>query len=453
MPAPTVRKLANGLTIMTIERHDLPFVTLRCVVKAGAEADPSGAPGTAQLVSALLNQGTASRSAYQIADFIDRAGGTIDTGADWDGSYVELSVLSDQTERAFDLLADMIRRPSFEPAEVERKRKQTLSALAVAYQDPGYVADTAFDNLALAGTPYGHPQDGTREAVARLTTAELRAFHARYYRPENSILAAVGDVTPEQTLALAKKSFGDWQPSAAPAGNSDSSQTDITTPEVPIIAIEKPDAVQTEIRVGSRGVPRDSKDYVALTVANQVLGGPAANRLFSSLRTKRGLTYGASSDLECYRTAGSWEAKTFTRTSETIATLKVILTELDDIHDHAITAAELQTAKSYLVGHLALQFESSDSVAEHVLDLMVNGLPLDYWNRFPHEVNALTTDDVRAAVRRSLNPEHPVIVLVGNIGQFRKELRKLGAARVIPISSLDFGSISLERGKGTADKP
>ena len=132
VPAPAVQKLPNGLTIMTIERHDLPFVTLRCVVKAGAEADPPDAPGTAQLVSSLLNQGTSSRSAHQIAEIIDRAGGTIDTGADWDGSYVELSVLSDQTASAYDLLADMIRRPAFAAAEVERKRKQTLSALAVA---------------------------------------------------------------------------------------------------------------------------------------------------------------------------------------------------------------------------------------------------------------------------------------------------------------------------------
>jgi zinc protease len=453
MPAPSVRKLANGLLIVTIERHDLPFLTVRWVVKAGAEADPASAPGTAQLVSALLNQGTANRSAIQIATAIDRAGGTIDTGADWDASFVELSVLSDQTESAFDLLADMIRRPAFASAEVERKRRQTLSALEVAYQDPGYVADTAFDALTLAGTAYGHPQDGTKDSVKRLTAADLRAFHARYYQPENSILAAVGDITPDQALALAQRFFGDWPRSLEREGKSASAQTETATPGLRIIAIEKPDAVQTEIRVGTRGIPRDSKDYVALTVANQVLGGPAANRLFSSLRTRRGLTYGASSELECYRTAGSWEAKTFTRTAETLTTLKVILSEIHDLHDQAITENELRTAKSYLIGHLALQFESSDSVAEHVLDLMVHGLPLDYWNRFPAEVNALSVEDVQAAIRRTLNPDHPLIVLVGEVGEFMKDLKKLGPARVIPLSAVDFGSISLERGKGTADKP
>ncbi len=451
MPMPSVRSLANGLRVVTIERHDLPFVTLRCVVKAGAEADPAQTAGTAQLVSALLNQGTSSRSAEKIAEAIDRAGGTIDTGADWDTSYAELSMLSDHTETAFDLLADMIRRPAFAPEEVERKRRQTLSALEVAYQDPGYVADTTFDDLTFAGTSYGHPQDGTRESVERLTADDLRAFHARYYRPENSILAAVGDITPEQALALAQRFFGDWPRAAVGEGNSSHPVSEATG--LRIVAVEKPDAVQTEIRVGSSGIRRDSKDYIALTVANQVLGGPAANRLFSALRTRRGLTYGASSELDCYRTAGSWETKTFTRTPETLKALKVILNELHDLYDHPITENELQTAKSYLIGHLALQFESSDSVAEQVLDLMVHGLPLDYWNRFPDEVSALTIEDVQAAIRRTLDPGRPVIVLVGNVGEFMKDLKKLGPARVIPISALDFGSVSLERGRGTADKP
>jgi zinc protease len=453
MPAPSVRTLANGLTVVTIERHDLPLVTLRWVVRAGAEADPADAPGTAQLVSALINQGTGSRSADQIAELIDSAGGTIDTGADWDTSYVELSVLSDHTDHALGLLADMIRRSSFDPAEVERKRRQILSALEVAYQDPGYVADTAFDDLSFAGTAYGHPQDGTMESVRRLTAADLRAFHSRYYRPENSILAAVGDLTPDAAFELARRYFGDWPRSADREAKPGSPPAKVAPQNLRIVAIEKPDAVQTEIRVGTSGIRRDSADYVALTVANQVLGGPAANRLFSALRTKRGLTYGASSDLECYRTAGSWETKTFTRTAETFKTLEVILREMRDLHDQTITESELRAAKSYLVGHLALQFESSDSVARHVLDLMVHGLPLDYWNKFPAEVNALTVEDVQAAIRRTLDPDRPVIVLVGNVGGFTKDLKKLGPARVIPLPTLDFGSVSLEREKGTGDKP
>jgi zinc protease len=449
LTAPSVRTLANGLTLIMIERHDLPLVTLRMVVKAGAESDPPHAPGTAQLVTALLNQGTARRSAEQIAQAIDRAGGTVDTGADWDSSYASLSVLSDHTEIAFDLLSDMALHPAFALAEIERKRRQTLSALEVAYQDPGYLADTTFDDLAMSGTSYGHPQDGTLESVRGLTRDDLLAFHARYYRPANSILAAVGDITPEEALALARKFFGDWKGETA----GDLPPTRSAAAPLRIVAIDKPDAVQTEIRVGDEGIRRSSDDYYALTVANQILGGPAANRLFSALRTRRGLTYGASSQLNCYESAGDWEVKTFTRTPETFKTLKVILDQRRDLYDHFITDTELQTAKSYLVGHLALEFESSDSVAEKVLGLMVEGLPLDYWNRFPQKIDALTVQDVQAAVRRHLDLEQPVIVLVGNVSEFKKDLKKLGAARIIPIARVDFGSASLERAGGAADKP
>jgi zinc protease len=450
LPTPSVQKLPNGLTLVVVERHSLPLATLRLVVKSGAESDPANAMGAAQMVTSLLNQGTARRSALEIAAAIDAAGGEIDTGAEWDDSYAELSVLGDHTEAAFDLLADMTRNPAFAPAELERKRRQTLSALEVAYQDPGYLADTAFRQLALEGTPYGHPQDGTTASVRRLTRDDLLAFHAQYYRPGNSILAAVGDITPEEALRLAGKFFGDWKGDASANTNQRGA---IANEKTRIIAIDKPDAVQTEIRVGNYGIRRNSQDYVALTVANQILGGPAANRLFSALRTERGLTYGASSELNCYRTAGTWEAKTSTRTPETIKALKVILSEMQTLREHSITPTELSIAKSYLVGHQALEFESSRSVAEHVVDLMVYGLPLDDVNQFPDRVRALTSSDVAEAIQRHLETDHLAIVLVGNIAGFKKQLKKLGRTQIIPAERIDFGAARMENSSGAADKP
>jgi zinc protease len=454
LPAPAVRTLPNGLRVVVIARHDLPLLTLRMVVLAGAESDPPDAPGTAQMVTALLNQGTAHRTAEQIATAIDRAGGSIDTGAGWDSSYATLSVLSDYSPTAFDLLSDMLMRSSFTPAELARKRRQTISALKIAYQDPGYLADTAFEDLAFSGTSYGHPQDGTLESVQGLDSANLRAFHSRYYRPGNSILAAVGDITPDQAFALAQKFFGAWEGKTANDVRSEAAApAPLASDSTRIIAIDKPDAVQTEIRVGDQGISRASDDYYALTVANQILGGPAANRLFTALRTRRGLAYGVSSELNCYRAAGSWETKTSTRTSETFKVLKVILNERRQLYRHAITDTELKVAKSYLVGHLALEFESSDSVAEKVLDLMVHGLPLDYWDEFPARIRSLTVSDVQPAIRRHMEPERPVVVLVGNVGEFKEDLKKLGAARIIPIASVDFGSANLERPLKPADKP
>jgi len=182
-----------------------------------------------------------------------------------------------------------------------------------------------------------------------------------------------------------------------------------------------------------------------LTVANQILGGPASNRLFKALRGQKGLTYGASSDLICHRSSGTWLVKTFTRTPETAKTLQMALEEMDRLRDHPITVQELETAQSYLQGHLALEFESVEGIATEVLDLMVYNLPLDYWNRFPAKIQALSRDDVLSATRRYLDPDRGVIVLVGNAAGFANDLRKRGPVRIIPLASVDLASASLER--------
>jgi len=450
LPAPALRVLPNGLRVVVLERHTLPVLTLRLVVEAGAEADPPALPGVAQLVSEVLTEGTTTRSARQIAESIDSIGGLVDSGADWDSSFVTLTVLNDQEQLAFDLLADMAAHPAFASSEVERKRKQTLSGLEVVRDDPTYLADTAFRRMIFAGTAYSHPEDGTLETVRRSTPEDLRAFHVRYYRPSNAILAVVGDIATNAAFEQAEKYFGPW----AEAPQSEGAPQTLPAAESRwVVAIDKPDAVQTEIRIGNPGTPRASPDYFALSVANQILGGPASNRLFRALRTRQGLTYGASSDLLCYRTLGAWVAKTFTRTPETMKSVHVSLEQMKGLRDHPISNSELDAAQGYLIGHLALEFETSDGIASQVLDLMTHNLPLDYWNRYPDKIQALTADEVWEATKRYLDPDHNVVVLVGNVAGFRKDLKKLGKVQVIPLADVDFGSPDFARAGKGAGKP
>jgi zinc protease len=451
LPTPAVHILPNGLRVVAIERHSLPVVALRMVVKAGAEADPPELPGAAQFVAGLLDEGTTGRSAQEIAQAIDQVGGTIQTAAEWDSSFVELSVLTDHSDLAFDLVSDMIIRPAFAPAEVERGRKQTLSALELMHEDPAYLADAVFSRVELSGTPYGHPADGTPESIRRLSARDLRDFHARYYLPSNAILAVVGDISADDAFRLAEKFFGNWQGSAQ---SDPPARRSVPSPPVSsvsrdssrrVVVIDMPDAVQTEIRIGNSGIPRDSPDYYALTVANQILGGPATNRLFKALRSQHGLTYGASSDLVCHETAGSWEAKTSTRTPETLKSVQLVLEQMKRLRDHPIADWELDATRSYLNGHMALEFETSQGIAAQVLDLLIHDLPLDYWNRFPERVRDLTAQDVWNTARGRLDPDRAVIVMVGNLAGFRKELKKLGPVRIIPVGRMDLASADLER--------
>jgi zinc protease len=439
------------MSVAVIERHALPVINLRLIVRAGAEADPRALPGTAQLVAALLDQGTARRSAQDIAREIDQVGGTIDTGAEWDNSYVGLGVFTDQTDLAFDLLADMTIHPAFAPAEIERQRQQALSALSVAKDDPAYVADAVFERLVFAGTPYDHPPDGVPQSVGKITAADVRSFYSRNYRPENSLLIVIGDISADEGFRLASKYFSTWNvnqtPFPAPPGAIETPPHGSPPPATKrqIVVIDKPDAVQTEIRIGNRGVSRSSPDYVALTVANQILGGPATNRLYKALRTEHGLTYSASSELDCYRILGSWASKTFTRTSETIKSVRLALDQMKRLRDHAISNAELETAQTYLTGHLALEVESPDGIAAQTSNLMIYNLPLDYWNLFPEELRTLRSEEVLSATRRYMDPDRNIIVLVGNASAFADDLKKLGDTRVIPISSLDLGSADMRR--------
>ncbi len=440
LPAPALRVLPNGLKVVAVERHMFPLVTVRLVVKSGAESDPAALPGTAMLVSALLTEGTSTRNASQISEAIDSVGGSVDSGAGWDESHLSLSVLNDHEELAFNLVSDMAMHCTFDPAEVERKRRQTLSGLEVVRDDADYVADAAVRRLAFLGTAYGHPEDGTVASVKRIAPEDLRAFYNRYYQPSNSVLAIVGDINTSEAFERAEKHFGAWtnrEPIEAPAASPG-------TGSHRILAIDKPDAVQTEIRIGNLGVSRTSPDYLAMSIADQILGGPSENRLFKALRSHQGLTYGASSELPSYQTAGMWLAKTFTRTAETMKSLHLALDQIKRMHDHPITADELQTAQGYLIGHLALDFESSEDVAAHTLELLVYNLPLDYWNRFPEKLRALTADEVWNASGQRLAPDNDIIVLVGNLSGFEKDLKKLGPVEFIPLAQVDFGSDKLQ---------
>jgi zinc protease len=451
IPAPAIQTLPNGLQVVVVERHTLPLITLRLVVKAGAERDPGRLPGTAGLVNSLLTEGTTRRTSRQLAEAIDSVGGLVDNGVGWDSSFLSLSVLSDQADLAFDLISDMGEHPAFQPAEIERQRKQILSSLEVAHDDPAYVADTVFQKLIFEGTPYSHPEDGTLECVRHISAEDLRRFHARYYQPANCILAVVGDITASEALARASRFFSTWENVTASAPLPDAVPTPRGARRV-IVAIDKPDAVQTEIRIGNLGVARNSPDYLALSVANEILGGPSENRLFKALRSRQGLTYGASSVLVCHRNLGAWVTKTSTRTPETLKSARIALGQLQSLREHEISRQELETAQSYLVGHLALEFETSQNVASQVLDLIENGLPLDYWNRYPEKIQALTASDIWHATERYLDPDRNVIVFVGNVSYFKKNLKKLGPVQVIPLNQMDLGSPNLSRARGEAGK-
>jgi zinc protease len=442
-PPYAVRMLANGLQVITISHHEQPAVSVRMVVRAGSVQDPSGKAGVAALTASLLDQGTISRSAQQIADQIDFIGGALATGSGSDLSFVNVVVMKDSFGLAMDLLSDVVRNPAFSLEEIERQKQQTLSTLQVSAEDPDYVASTLFDRLAYGFHPYGLPNSGTPQTLAAITRDDLRAYHRRNFVPNNTILAIVGDVTSDEGFAAAEKVFGAWP-------RADMEAVSVAEPPPPtrrIVIVDKPDAVQTEIRVGQITIPRKHPDYLAFDLAMKILGGEGANRLHRVLRSERGLTYGAEANAESHKRAGDFLAETDTRTETTGEALRLMVDEIAKLPRDRVSTRELADAQAYLAGSFPLTIETPDDIATQVLNVVFYELPIEEIGTFPERVQKVTPDDIQRAARAYVKPDRLSIVLVGNASAFVPQIQRVGFTDfdVIPIDELDIMSGTLRR--------
>ncbi len=438
------RTLPNGLHVIVIEHREQPIVSLRLLVRAGAEQDPPDRPGLASLTAALLDQGTKTRTALQIAETIESIGGQISTGSAWHYSFAAISVLKPGVDTAFEILADIVRNPIFAEEEIERQRQQLLSGLRVQANDPSYLASTAIERVIFGGHPYGHPPEGTLDSIPRLTRADLIAFHQAMYHPNNAILAIAGDISAAEAFAKAERYFGDW-----PKGEVRAAVISSPAPTHgrKLLVIDKPDAVQTEIRLGKVGIARRDPDYFALQVLNAILASGSGSRLWDVLRRERGLTYGVSSRLEARQQPGSLTVSTFTRTEKTAETLQLVLGELERIAREPVTEGELQKAKNFLAGVFQLRLETPESLATIVLDAVNYGFDYAYLNTYRDRILSVTAEQVQEVARKHYRPDDLAIVLVGNASAFEKEIAQLGPVERIPYTEVDFTRPDLKREK------
>jgi len=446
-PPYEIRKLANGLQVVLVSHHEQPAVSVRMLIRAGAAQDPKGKMGLAMLTASVLDQGAGARTAEQIADSIDFVGGILGTGAGTDLTYVNAVVMKDSLPLALQLMGDVVRRPTFAAEEVERQRQQALSGLKVAAEDPDNVASQVIDRLIYGFHPYGLPGNGTTQSLASLTRDDIVAYHRQFFVPNNALLAIVGDVSADEAMKGVEAALADWKPQDVPAFQP----IDPPAPTRRVIVIDKPDAVQTEIRVGQLGIARRHTDYLAMDQAVKILGGEGANRLQQVLRSQRGLTYGASADLDTYKSAGGIVAETDTRSDATAEVLRVTVDEFYKLQRERVYEGELEGAQAYLAGNFPLTIETPDAIATQVLNQLFYELPLEELQTFPERVRSVTPEDVQRVARSYLRPDRLAVVLVGNADAFVKDLRGVGFGEFerIPITQVDLLSGDLRRAGST----
>src|SRR5437762_374571 len=442
-PPYEVQTLPNGLQVVVVLHHEQPLVDFRLLVGAGAAADPKDKLGLAHLEAALLDQGTMTKSAQELADSIDFIGGSMSAGAGTDLTFVHVVVMKDSFETGMRMLSDIARHPGFAQAEIDRQRQQMLSGLRVSLEDPEYVANSVFDRLVYGFHPYGLPETGTPETIGSITRADLSAVHDRYFVPNNAILAIVGDITADEAISTAKKVFGDWDRRELPPQKF----IDPPDPTRRVVVVNKADAVQTEVRVGHLGIPRKHPDYMAVDLAIRILGGEGSNRLHQVLRTQRGLTYGAQANMYTLKDSGDFEAETNTRSEATGEVLRLIVDEFWRLQRERVNEVELADAKAYMTGSFPLTIETPESIAMQVVNLLFYGLPLEPLQNFRERVNAVSVDDIQRVARAFLRPDRLSVVLVGNAKAFASQLAGVGFGQyeTVELADLDLTAANFKR--------
>ena len=436
--------LPNGLQVIVVLHHEQPVVSMRMIVGAGGARDPKGKLGLANLLSALLTQGTTEQTANELNEAVDFIGGAMGAGCrlghdapqhDRDEGQLPARAEDAVRHRPASGVCPGRDRPSAAADAVGAGR--SASRIRSSWPTP------CFNAWSTASNPYGLPQTGTPESIAGITRADLVDFHQRHFVPNNAVIAVVGDVTGEEALDGVRKAFGDWQRKEIPA------EPFMAPPDATrrIIVVNKPDAVQTEIRVGHVGVPRKSDDYLSLNLATRILGGEGANRLHQVLRTERGLTYGAQAAMHALRESGDFEASTNTRSEATGEVLRLIVEEFWRIQRDRVNERELSEAKAYITGSFPLTIETPDAIATQVLNVVFYGRPVEEVQTFRDRVNAITVDEVQRVARTYYRPDRLSIVLVGNAKAFAGQLRGIGfnAFETVEMSSLDLTTVDFKR--------
>lgn len=435
LPTPVERTLPNGMRVIVAHSEALPLVAASLTFAAGAASDPPQLAGAANLTASLVTEGTTTRSAREIARQSEALGADLAAGSSWEASTVSLSVMPDKLAPALAIVADVARNPTFAPDELERARKEQLDGLDVAFGDPGRVAGFATAPVTYAGTSFAHAADGTPSSLKRLTREDLVRFHAVNWRPDRATLVLTGDITPDEGFALAEQAFGDWPRPAEPppplaGGHPDAAPRNI--------AIDLPGTGQAAVTVTKPAIARSDPRFYDGLVANTVLGGSYSARLNEDIRVRRGLSYGAGSELTARRTLGAFTASVQTRNDAAPEVADLIRANMAELAAAPPSPAELAARKQSLIGDYGREIATAAGLGSTLQNLALYGIDLSEVKTYTDKVEAVTPAEVQAFAADELKPADASLIVVGDGKLFLPALKaKAPNLEVVPIAEFD----------------
>lgn len=403
-------KLPNDLVWLFSQQTGLPLVTLHLIIKAGALQDPKGKEGLANLTTTLLLSGTKSRNATQIAQQLDFLGARLKASGGDDFATISLTVLKKDLEPGLELFKDVLLNPSFAPDEVKRKVAQYKAALESEKDEPMVVASRAFVKDLYGDFPYGHPVMGTQVGLSAITPKDLAEFHRTYFRPNNAILAVVGDLTQDEARHRVTKVLGNWMAALIPP---------LKLPPIPplqqrkMVVINK-DISQANIILGSVGIKRQNPDFYAVQVMNYILGGGGfSSHLMDDIREKRGLAYSVNSSFSPGLEPGPFTVSLETKNTSAVEAIQQVVAQIKLMMTEPVKPKELDDAKTYFIGSFARNMDSLSKRAWLLTYVEAYGLGLDYPWKYPDLIRHLTPEDIRKVAEKYLHPNDYLLVIVG----------------------------------------
>ncbi|MDQ3712789.1 MAG: insulinase family protein, partial [Acidobacteriota bacterium] len=431
-------KLSNGLDVWVVRQGELPIVSMNLVLKSGGTFEPADKSGVSSMTAALLDDGTKTRSALDIANGLQSIGASMGSGSSWDSASVSMSSTTKNLDQALDIYADVIVNPIFPEKELENVRRSALTGFVQRRLNPNAIADVVYDRVLYGAThPYGRQLSGTETTIKALKRDDLVSFYEASYRPNNATLVVVGDVDSKMLMPKLEKAFAGWKEGKISGGELPNFAP---LEKAGIYVVDRPDAAQSVISIGQVGVDRSNPDFFPLQVMNSILGGQFISRVNLNLREDKGYTYGARSGFTFRRGAGPFSASADVQTAVTKQSVAEFLKEINGIRGTVpVTTKELEYNKQSIIRRFPASFETVGQISGQLSNLIVYNLPDSYFNEYIQKVNAVTLADVNRVANKYLTPDKMAIVIVGDKKVIEPGLKELE----YPIVYLDTEGIPI----------
>ena len=429
-PGFTKNTLSNGITVIVARVAKLPLVSVATLIDSTALADVSGKEGLAELTAQALREGTIDRNGIRLALDLEKLGTSLEAGADWDSTALSMTVLRANLDRAFKIFAETITSPAFRAEDIERLKAERFAERMQLLDEPRGLADESFSKFLYASDArYAAPMSGNSKSVKAISSEDVQRFYRRTYSPSSTTVIFAGDITENDAAGLVESTLGGWKGErGAPQVEAD--RVARVTRAVEIVT--KPDAAQSELRIGHLGVPRTHPDYFSIVVMNAVLGGLFSSRINLNLREAHGYTYGASSYFDWRRQSGPFVISTAVQSEVTAAAILETLKEIDSMREKEIGHDELTLATSYLEGVFPIRYETTAAIASALANMVTFDLPETYFDTYRSNIASVAASDVLEAAKKHVRPEELQIVVVGNAELIRE-----------PIDALGFGPVTV----------